>query len=270
MSKNGRVILWHLPISHFSEKARWALAYKSVEHERRALLPGIHMAVAFRLTRGRQVTLPVLELDGRRIGDSTAIIEALETRFPEPALYPEDPVERQRALELEDWFDEELGPYMRRFLFHQGRNDRDKFNEVVASMAPPNLARHERALGATARLFTGFRYGASSARAADRALRKVMAALDHLESELGDRSYLVGDRFSVADLTAAALLYPLVLPPEAPRLLDPASEAWDRFRAPLKERRAYGWVEETFARHRRPETSELESRQAAKTAASSH
>src|ERR671936_1025779 len=132
MEANGRVVLWHLPISHFSEKARWALAYKGVEHERKAPPPGIHIAVALRLTRGRQYTLPVLELDGKRIGDSTAIIEELERRFPEPPLYPADPEERRRALELEDWFDEELGPYLRRFLFHRGRADRKKFNEVVA------------------------------------------------------------------------------------------------------------------------------------------
>jgi hypothetical protein len=32
--------LWHIPISHYNEKARWALAYKGVEHERRTPLPG--------------------------------------------------------------------------------------------------------------------------------------------------------------------------------------------------------------------------------------
>lgn len=51
----GRALLWHLPISHFSEKVRWALE----------------------------------SFDGRRIADSTAIIEWLEARYPDwPALYP--------------------------------------------------------------------------------------------------------------------------------------------------------------------------------------
>ena len=36
-------VLWHIPISHYSEKARWALACKGVEHERRAPLPGAHI-----------------------------------------------------------------------------------------------------------------------------------------------------------------------------------------------------------------------------------
>src|SRR6202023_1421161 len=65
---NTRLILWHIEISHYNEKARWALDLKGVGHERRALVPGYHMAVALALTRGRCYTTPILELDGRRIG----------------------------------------------------------------------------------------------------------------------------------------------------------------------------------------------------------
>src|SRR5207247_9967776 len=103
--------LWQIEISHFSEKVRWALDYKGIEHERRAPTPGAHMAVALWLTRGRHKTFPVLQLDGEAIGDSTAIIGALERRFPDPALYPEDPRERPRALALEDFFAVALGPH---------------------------------------------------------------------------------------------------------------------------------------------------------------
>ncbi len=253
---DGRVILWHLSISHYSEKARWALAYKGVEHERRAAMPGAHMAVAFLLTHGRQVTMPVMELEGRRIGDSTAIIAALEERRPEPALYPTDPGERRRAIELEDWFDVEVGPYMRRFVFHQGRADRERFNAVMAGMVPGPLARHERLMGAGGRLFTGLRYFAGSARAADAARERVLAGLDRLEAELGTGDYLVGDRFTVADLTAASLLYPLALPAEAPALVDGPSEEYETFREPLKQRRGYRWIEEMFRRHRKPRAAD--------------
>ena len=57
----------------------------------------------------RRATLPVLHLDGRAIIDSTAIIAALEERWPEPPLYPQDRELRARALGIEDWFDEEIG-----------------------------------------------------------------------------------------------------------------------------------------------------------------
>ena len=102
--------LWHIPISHYSEKVRWALDHKRIPHRRRAVLGGRHPLVAMVLTRGEHQTAPVMTIDGRGIGDSTAIIAELEARYPERPLYPADPAERARALELEEWFDEELGP----------------------------------------------------------------------------------------------------------------------------------------------------------------
>src|SRR5436190_915698 len=46
-------ILWQIAVSHYSEKARWALDYKGVEHQRRSPPPGLHMPVVLWLTRGR-------------------------------------------------------------------------------------------------------------------------------------------------------------------------------------------------------------------------
>jgi glutathione S-transferase len=73
-------------------------------------------------SRGRG-TLPVLDLDGERIVDSTRIIATLEERWPEPALYPADLEERRRALELEDFFDEHAGHDMRRVAFWEGPSE---------------------------------------------------------------------------------------------------------------------------------------------------
>jgi glutathione S-transferase len=244
-----RPTLWHIQISHYSEKVRWALDYKGVEHERRAPMPGPHIGRALVLTRGRQYTFPVLELDGRRIGDSTAIIAALELRFPEPPLYPADPAERERALAIEDWFDEQLGPYIRRYAFHELRDQRDELERLSAAAAPPALARFKRMGVIYGRTFTGLRFLAGSDQAAERARQKVRAALDRLEQELGSNEYLVGERFSVADLTAAALFYPLALPAEGPAQYK-LPEAFRRFRDPLMERRGLRWVEEMFRRHR--------------------
>src|SRR3954451_17504585 len=98
--------LWHLKVSHYNEKARWALDHKRVPHVRRAVMPGRHQALAGKLTGGR--TLPILVLDGEAIGDWTDIISALERRHPDRPLYPASADDRRRALELEDYFDEEL------------------------------------------------------------------------------------------------------------------------------------------------------------------
>ena len=136
----AQVTLWHIAISHYSEKVRWALAYKSVPHRRRSPMPGLHMLLAAWLTRGRAITLPIARIDEHTIADSSAIIQALERRFPDPPLLPAEEGARLRALGLEDWFDRNLGPYIRRFVFHELRHDPQRM-EAIARGAAPDLRR---------------------------------------------------------------------------------------------------------------------------------
>ncbi|MFN2616007.1 MAG: glutathione S-transferase family protein [Thermoleophilaceae bacterium] len=250
MADERTPVLWHISFSHYNEKVRWALDYKEVGHERRQAFGGTHPFVALALTRGRSKTFPLLGLDGEHIGDSTAIIAELERRWPDPPLYPEDATERRRALELEDWFDEELGPHLRLLVFHELTRDRERIGTLAATQVPEPLSRAPAVGAAMMRTFVNLRFGVHKEERAELAQRKVLAALDRLEAELGDADYLVGDRFSVADLTAASLLYPLALPPEGPQLGIDMPEAIERFRRPLKERRGYRWVEQMFRRHR--------------------
>jgi glutathione S-transferase len=247
-------VLWHITVSHYNEKARWALDYKRIPHRRRALPGGAHMLAALLLTRGRSATFPVLVLDGEALGDSTAIIGELERRWPDPPLYPEDPAERRRALDLEDYFDEELGPPIRLVGWHEITRDPERLAQVAGRFLPPSVRDNPAAAAAAAQYaaaFTGVRYGVRSDEAAERSREKVVAALDRLEAELDGREYLAGDRFSVADLTAASLFYPLALPPEGPSLGEPP-EGFERFRRPLAERPGGRWVAEIYRRHRRP------------------
>ena len=201
----SRTVLWHLPLSPYSEKVRWALDYKGVPHARRAAVPGLHIPVALALTRGSSWTLPVMALDDGYIADSTAIVAALEERHPDPPLYPADPAERRRALELEDWFDEQLGPSVRRFSLHAMRTDREQFDELASRQLPKPLRRYRGFAGAYGRAYTGARFQTVSDTRADAARQNILAAFDHLESELGGGEYLVGGRLTVADLTAAGL-----------------------------------------------------------------
>ena len=241
-------VLWHIPFSHYNEKARWALDFKGVEHRRRYPAGGAHIAISLWKTRGRHTTFPLLELDGEAIADSTAIIAALERTVPEPRLYPADPAIRERALALEDFFDEQLGPYVRRLVFHEVTHDRDALDTFVPRAAPERMRWAFGRVGVAA--FLHARFGTRSKRGAEQCRRMITAALDRLELELGDGDYLAGDRFSVADLTAASLLYPLVLPPEGP---DPGFRIPDavlEFRDGLGRRRGLYWVKEMFRRHR--------------------
>src|SRR3954469_2199582 len=97
-----RPILWQLQISHYNEKVRWALDYKRIPHTRRSMLPGIHQLILKR--KAGVIASPVLEVNGDAVGDSTAILQLIEERWPEPPLMPENALQRRRALRLEDYF----------------------------------------------------------------------------------------------------------------------------------------------------------------------
>ena len=187
--------LWQIDISHYSEKVRWALEYKGIDHGRRSILPGSHIPIALGLTRGAQPTLPVLQLEGRNIGDSTEIIAALEARYPDPPLYPLDAEERARAIELEDWFDENLGPHARLLPFYELIQEPELFAEVAAESVPGPLGKAKPVVGAYARAYTSIRWNANSHADAERAREAIVAAFDKLEAELeqGDGEFLVGD-----------------------------------------------------------------------------
>jgi len=54
--------LYQFPISHYCEKARWALDYKKLDYRKVNLLPGPHMKKTKKLSGKTQV--PVLEENG--------------------------------------------------------------------------------------------------------------------------------------------------------------------------------------------------------------
>jgi glutathione S-transferase len=243
-------VLWQIKVSHYNEKARWALDFKCVPHKRRAPLPLFGSAPAALLLT-RRPTLPVLRLDGRALGDSTRIVEALEARYPTPPLYPADPAERARALELEDFFDEQLAPYVRRLVFsYVTREGSKRFLQNVLPDASPLTIALLRPGGFVTTRATRGRYGATE-RNRDEARAKILAAMERIEAEIGPSGYLVGDAFSIADLTAAALATPLVRPPERQHLPPLAyPEPLQSFADELAARPAGLWVLDVYRRHR--------------------
>ncbi len=250
MVENATPVLWHLKVSNYNEKARWALDYKGIPHLRRAVLPGSHRKIARRLTGGR--TFPVLVLDGEAIGDSTRIIAALERRQPDPPLYPSDPDARRRALELEDFFDEELGPYTRLILIDQMLADPGLFLGAFAPDVSAGRRLFARAIFPRVRRDVRTDMGIDEA-GVQQAYRKLRTAGERFRAELQPNGYLGGDGFSVADLTVAALVAPAVAPEQFPYpqpqrghpLLEPIREV-------LTESRIFDWTQYMYARHRSP------------------
>ena len=248
-----RPVLWQLEVSHYNEKVRWALDYKRIPHVRRALLPGLHVAVAQRLTGGECETTPVLTLGGRSIGDSTrdhrGARAALAGAGAVPAPTPTSSSVRSSSRSSSTRSSARTSaarpttsccatPTVVRELF--AHNQRLPTRALLKVAFPGMVVGMRRALDIT-----------PSAAEASRA--KMVAAMDRLEQELGGREFLVGNRFSVADLTAAALFYPVVRPAEfpypSPTEVPPEAETFLR---PLAARPGGQWVARTYSRFRRP------------------
>ena len=250
-------VLWHIKLSHYSEKARWALDWKGIPWEGKAPLPGLHMAYALGLTRGRHKTFPILQLDGRTVADSSAIVAALDQHRADPPLIPAGPAERARALALQEHFDAGLGPAVRLLAFHELRRDHEsmaRFTEVMAPAALTSTERRRRVATRVSATFAQVRFRVASEEAASAARVTVLDALERIDRDLeanGGGPFLVGERFSVADLTAASLLMPLTQPPEGPNHLEPPPGLRE-FCEPLLDRPAFRWVLETYARYRLP------------------
>jgi glutathione S-transferase len=211
-------------------------------------VPGSHQKIAKELTGG--TTFPVLVLGEGAVDDSTRIIEALEQRHPLPPLYPSDEGDRRAALELEDFFDEELGPNSRLLLLHLTLAEPALFlGTFVPDLAGARRLMARAAFGAVrSRVVADFAIDEDRVRVAYDGLRR---AGERYRAEVGPGGYLVGDSFTVADLTLAALLSPLVAPEgfpypqpqrEHPRLA-PVRDVLDEFGLPT-------WTREIYRRHR--------------------
>jgi glutathione S-transferase len=241
-------VLWHIPLSHFNEKVRWALDHKGIAHQRRVRGPS-YLFRAWRATG--QGALPILWLDGRALHDSTRIIAALEERFPDRPLYPRDAAARERALAIEDDLDETLGPALRAAIVTPlFRHDPEVALRVLTTGMPQQAFDRLRPLVRIFPSFYRWRHRISDAQLeADRAT--VSAALDRIERQRGGRAYLVGAEFTVADLTAAALLSPALQPPEGqyplqvelpPYLLE--------YRDAVRAHPAARWAQGIYRQHR--------------------
>ena len=83
------------------------------------------------------------------------------------------------------------------------------------------------------------------------AFEATRAAFDEVAKAAGPEGYLVGAAFSIADLTAAALLAPAADPPDSDMTLpEPMPEAVLEWKARWEGLPGALWVREIYRRHR--------------------
>ncbi|MDX2170949.1 MAG: glutathione S-transferase [Deltaproteobacteria bacterium] len=240
-------LLHHFRLSHYNEKARWALDFKGVRHRRRAYLPGLHMAPLLLLSGQRQV--PVLRDGAATVVGSAAIVDHLERTHPDPPLYPAAPALRAAALEIQTRFDDQVGGPARAAFFFDALQDPRALAPAYTRGPGPTRALYRAIFPGVAQVMRRSLH--LNAQTAAHGRRCIEEGLDLVAARGGADGYLVGDCFSIADLAAAAILSPAVLPPEFPYLPpQPYAPLIEQWVARWRDHPGAIWVRTMYRRHR--------------------
>ncbi|CAM2005058.1 glutathione S-transferase family protein [Acanthopleuribacter pedis] len=204
------VRLYQFMISHYCERSRWNLDYKQVDFQLGNWVPGPHIRKAKKLGFKRS-SVPILDYHGERFQGSDNIARFLEEKIPQNPLWPEDP---KLAAEVDEWTqvaDKEIGIPLRAILYgelikYRGDvidlwcQDNHFGNRLLCHLLFPTLKKK----------LTYF-YKLEQRPQHEQTLA---AGLERFDAAYSEREFLVGDRFTFADLSFAALSAPLALPPQ--------------------------------------------------------
>jgi len=218
------VTLHQYEISPFCDKVRRILRLKNVPyavHEIRALRSAVEVRRINRIGK-----VPVLEIDGELVVDSSEIARFLDERFPEPPLWPTDPRERAQCHLLEDWADESLYFYemtMRlqwpsnsaRWARELMRADGRLAQAIGPALVPRLVAQRTKAQG-------------TGRKPHDLVLRELERHLDALDTLLGEGDWLVSEALTIADIAVAAQISAIAGAREGLTALDahPVTSSW--------------------------------------------
>jgi glutathione S-transferase len=207
MPTNFRLIT--IPVSHYVEKARWALDYLKIPFQESPQMPPFHRGAT---KKHGGVTVPVLITDTTVKTDSTDILRYLDT-FDPGKLYPADPKLQALTNELETLFNLTLGVNTRRWgyshtltreLLYPRWTFRVPFwQKLLFPIIFPKMQPIIRE-----------NFDITTTSAAE-SYQEIMRVFDRVNQVLADgRKYLLGDRFSAIDITFAALAVPVLQPAE--------------------------------------------------------
>jgi glutathione S-transferase len=203
--------------SPFTEKVARGLALKKLEF----VVVEPECAEDYRRWNPVTGTLPVADLGGERVHDSTAILLRVNELLPEPPLLSPDPRIAENQLRLARWVEETFFWYWNRWMRRPGDSP---LVGPFRAFAGESLAEAERRVrqpepprptGVSLRSWVASRMRAHAesepCSEEERVLRESGHRVDDLARLLVPRPFFFADRLSIADLAAYAMLRSLSL-----------------------------------------------------------
>jgi len=201
----NQVVLHQWEVSPFCQKVARMLKFKGIAYEA-VNYNGILGAKVPGLSKVGKV--PVLDIDGKRIQDSTRIARYLDEVQPEPALYPADPMQRAMAELWEDWADELLYFYEVYFRVFDAQA-LEKVLDISAAGRPAYERAVMKPLLKTALKLQVTMQGTGRMAAAD-VEAEFLRHLDRIALVLGATGWLVGEQQTIADIAVGSQLMEIV------------------------------------------------------------
>ncbi len=247
----SKPVLYVFAISHYCEKACWALDYLDIDYEISHVAPGLHRLIAKKLGAPGS-SLPILVAEGQLVQGSAEIIDWADAAASTDSKRLTPNNAREECLELEKRLDDVAGVHTRRYYYSAALVDHPETVRPIFTKDLPILQK----------LLVGVTWGL---------VRKLMIDRMDLGTEQGQdskcivegelrwldgllsngRHFLAGDQFSRADLTAASLLAPLAAPKEHPTYADlrlPPRLAADLVN--WENRPSINWVRQIYGQYR--------------------
>ncbi|MEM7097980.1 MAG: glutathione S-transferase family protein [Pseudomonadota bacterium] len=242
----SEITLHRFPYSNFCEKVNWAFAYKGIGPKVVTHLPFLHMRPITKLSG--QTAVPVIETpDQGVIAGSAQIIEYLESVTATGLLYPIDAEEKREVLRWQSELDE-VGASVRGAMFFDYLNDKSFFHQMLTDGGQGGFG-YKLMFRAMAPMLGSILRKEEPDPGVYQS--KVREALDKVASAVAQDGYLVGGRFTAADLTAASLFYPVCYPAGTPgHAISHSTDAGRQWLARWKGNRALPYIQDMYARHR--------------------
>lgn len=248
------MILYTFWVSHFSEKARWALDRMQVAYREKLLTPGPHMWTTRRLVRGTSV--PLLLHAGHVVHGSSDIVDYVEDfllprELGKPCERPKDEQERVADRALERELDAALGVTTQRLLYAAARNEPEFWRELWSLGAAPWVRSFYRFSFPLLTQRVHEMYRSRDPNAVAQARDTLARTADRLDTMLRKRPYLAGDGPGRADYAAAAFLAPAAEAAEHPCPWPTPPSGVREIFAPLQDRPLIEHVRRMYREHRR-------------------
>lgn len=244
-------ILHVFSISHYCEKAKWALDYLGIDYEINILIPGLNAAFAKKLGVNKS-SLPILSYGDEVIQGSSQIIDWAEQRTNNDSKSLTVNNAQIEAEKFEQRLDNVLGVHVRRMFYSESLLNHPKTVRPVFSEGLSFVDKIKLHImwPMIIRKMTVFMDLGDEQRIQSTEL--VDAEIKWLDELLSDgRSYLFENKFSRVDITAASLLARVVSPVEHPAqnyfVLPPQAT---ELASEWSNRPTFKWVLKMYAEHR--------------------